>query len=79
LVTQLQASDPLGSHPLRNVDYANELAEVIASMREEGATSEGVLAREFQFESVDSAIEALQKTKAGMLGLIVYLTNNLGD
>jgi uncharacterized membrane protein YdjX (TVP38/TMEM64 family) len=66
-------------YALRNERYSNELAEVIASMRNESVAAEGVLARDFQFDSVDSAIEALQKTKAGMLGLILYLTNNLGD
>jgi hypothetical protein len=29
--------------------------------------------------SIDSAIDAVQKAKAGMTGFIVYLTKNLGE
>lgn len=66
-------------YSLRNERYSNELSEVIASMRKESTVAETVLASEFNFENVDSAIEALQKAKAGLLGVIVYLTNSLGD
>jgi hypothetical protein len=64
-------------YALRNECYSHELSEVIDSMRKEGLVAESLLASEFNFDSVESAIEALQKAKAGALGLIVYLTKNL--
>jgi len=34
---------------------------------------------EFNLASIDSATDALQKAKAGLIGFIIYLTNNLGE
>jgi len=64
---------------LRNERYSTELGEVVVSLEKEGRAAEALLLSEFNLGSIDSAIEALQKAKAGMIGFIVYLTNNLGE
>jgi hypothetical protein len=64
---------------LRNERYSIELEEVIVSMETEGRAAEALLLSEFNLNSIDGAIEALQKAKAGLIGFIVYLTNNLGE
>jgi hypothetical protein len=64
---------------LRNERYSTQLEEVIVSMEAEGRAAEARLLSEFNLDSIDSAIDALQKAKAGMIGLIIYLTNNLGE
>jgi len=64
---------------LRNERYSNQLEEVIASMEKEGGAAEALLLSEFNLGSIGSAIDALQKAKSGMIGFIVYLTNNLGE
>jgi hypothetical protein len=63
---------------LRNERYSTQLEEVIVSMESEGRAAEAMLLSEFNLGSIDSAIDALQKAKAGMTGFIVYLTKNLG-
>jgi hypothetical protein len=64
---------------LRNEQYSIQLEEVIVSMKHEGHAAEALLLSEFNLRSIDSAIDALQKAKAGMIGFIIYLTNNLGE
>jgi hypothetical protein len=64
---------------LRNERYSTQLEEVIVSMESEGRAAEAMLLSEFNLGSIDSAIDALQKAKAGMTGFIVYLTKNLGE
>jgi hypothetical protein len=64
---------------LRNEKYAYELERVIASVEREGRAVENVLRNEFNFDSVDAAITALQQTKAGFATFIIYLTNNIGE
>jgi hypothetical protein len=64
---------------LRNERYSTQLEEVIVSMEKEGRAVEALLLSEFNLGSIDSAIDALQKAKSGMIGFIVYLTNNLGE
>jgi NhaP-type Na+/H+ or K+/H+ antiporter len=64
---------------LRNERYSTQLEEVIVSMETEGRAAEARLLSEFNLDSIDSAIDSLQKAKAGMIGLIIYLTNNLGE
>jgi hypothetical protein len=64
---------------LRNERYSTELEEVIASVEREGRTVEALLLSEFNLGSIDSAINALQNAKAGLIGFIIYLTNNLGE
>jgi hypothetical protein len=64
---------------LRNERYSTQLEEVIGSMEREGQAAEALLLSEFNLGSIDSAIDALQKAKAGMIGFIIYLTNSLGE
>jgi hypothetical protein len=64
---------------LRNERYSTQLEEVIVSLEKEGRAAEEQLLSEFNFSSINSAIDALQKAKAGLIGLIIYLTNNLGE
>jgi hypothetical protein len=64
---------------LRNERYSTQLGEVIVSMEKEGRAAEALLLSEFDLGSIDSAIDALQKAKAGLIGFIIYLTNNLGE
>jgi hypothetical protein len=64
---------------LSNERYSAELEEVIVSVEREGRDAEALLLSEFSLESIDSAIEALQKAQAGLIGFIVYLTKNLGE
>jgi hypothetical protein len=64
---------------LRNEQYSTQLQEVIVSMETEGRAAEARLMSEFNLDSIGSAIDALQKAKAGMIGLIIYLTNTLGE
>ena len=64
---------------LRNERYSSELQEVIVSVEREGRAVEALLLREFDLGSVDIAIDALQKAKAGMIGFIIYLSNNLDE
>jgi hypothetical protein len=64
---------------LRNERYSTQLEEVIVSMESEGRAAEAMLLSEFNLGSIDSAIDALQKAKAGMTGFIVYLTKTLGE
>jgi hypothetical protein len=64
---------------LRNERYSTQLEEVILSMEKEGRAAEAMLLSEFNLGSIDSAIDALQKAKAGLIGFIVYLTKNLGE
>jgi hypothetical protein len=64
---------------LRNEKYSQELENVISSVEREGYAAERVLRSEFNFDSIDAAIAALQQTKAGFVAFIIYLTNNLGE
>jgi hypothetical protein len=64
---------------LRNERYSTQLEEVILSMEKEGWAAEAMLLSEFNLGSIDSAIDALQRAKAGLIGFIVYLTKNLGE
>jgi hypothetical protein len=64
---------------LRNERYSSELQEVIVSVEREGRAVEALLLSEFDLGSVDIAIDALQKAKAGMIGFIIYLSNNLDE
>jgi hypothetical protein len=64
---------------LRNERYSTELEQVVASLEAEGRFAETLLMSEFNLDSIQSAIDALQKAKAGLAGLILYLTNNLGE
>jgi hypothetical protein len=66
-------------YSLRNERYSTQLEEVILSMEREGRTAEVLLLSEFNFDSIDGAIDALQKAKAGLIGFIVYLSKNLGE
>jgi hypothetical protein len=59
--------------------YSSELQEVIVSVEREGRAVEALLLSEFDLGSVDIAIDALQKAKAGMIGFIIYLSNNLDE
>jgi hypothetical protein len=51
----------------------------IVSVEREGRAVEALLLSEFDLGSVDIAIDALQKAKAGMIGFIIYLSNNLDE
>jgi|tagenome__1003787_1003787.scaffolds.fasta_scaffold20914012_1 hypothetical protein len=64
---------------LRNERYSTELEQVIDSVEKEGRAAEALLLSEFNLGSIESAIDALQKTKAGMINFIIYLTNNLAE
>jgi len=64
---------------LRNEKYSQELENVISSVEREGYAAERVLRSEFNFDSIDAAIAALQQAKAGFVAFIIYLTNNLGE
>jgi hypothetical protein len=64
---------------LRNERYSTQLEEVIVSMEAEGRAAEARLLSEFNLDSIDSAIDALQKAKSGMIGFIIYLTDTLGE
>jgi hypothetical protein len=64
---------------LRNEKYSAELQEVTESMEKEGQAVEALLLSEFNLASVKSAIDALQKAKSGMIGFIIYLTNNIDE
>jgi hypothetical protein len=64
---------------LRNERYSNQLDNVIASMVSESRTAEAMLLSEFNLSGIDSAIDAFQKAKAGMIGFIIYLTKNLNE
>lgn len=66
-------------YSLRNERYSSQIEEVILSMEREGKTIEALLLSEFNLDSIDRAIDALQKAKAGLTGFIVYLTKNLGE
>jgi len=66
-------------YSLRNERYTSQLEQVIITMEREGRTVEALLLSEFNLDSIDRAIDALQKAKAGMTGFIVYLTKNLGE
>jgi hypothetical protein len=66
-------------YSLRNERYSTQLEEVIFSMEKEGRAAEALLLSEFNLDSIDGAIDALQKAKAGLIGFIVYLTKNLGE
>src|SRR5438105_2313605 len=66
-------------YSLRNERYSAQLEEVIHSMAKEGRAAEARLLSEFNLDSIDGAIDALQKAKAGLIGFIVYLTKNLGE
>jgi hypothetical protein len=52
---------------------------IIVSVEREGRAVEALLLSEFDLGSVDIAIDALQKAKAGMIGFIIYLSNNLDE
>jgi hypothetical protein len=64
---------------LRNERYSIELEEVIVSVEREGRAAEARLLNEFRLGSIESAIQALQSTKAGLTDFILYLTKNLGE
>jgi len=51
----------------------------IVSVEGEGRAVKALLLSEFDLGSVDIAIDALQKAKAGMIGFIIYLSNNLDE
>lgn len=64
---------------LRNEKYSFELEQVIATVEKEGRAAEDVLRSDYNYDSIDAAIGALEKAKTNMVAVIVYLTNNLGD
>jgi hypothetical protein len=64
---------------LRNEKYSQELENVISSVEREGNAVKSVLQSDFDFDSIDAAIAALQQAKAGLAAFIIYLTNNLDE
>jgi hypothetical protein len=64
---------------LRNERYSTQLEKVVITIEGEGRAAEALLLSEFNLGSINSAIDVLQKAKVGFIGLIVYLTNNLGE
>ena len=62
-----------------NEKYTVDLGEVIQSVEEQGSAMEGTIRNEFQFDSVATAIVALENAKAGLLGIILLMTRSIGD
>lgn len=63
----------------RNEKNSAELNEVVDTMEQEERTSEEMIRQVFNIESVTQAIQALETAKAGMIGVIVFLTKSSTD
>jgi hypothetical protein len=63
----------------KNEKSTYELEDVIQTAEREGRSMEHILKDAFNEDSVDAAIEALQTAKAGLIGVILWATKNLGE
>lgn len=64
---------------MRTERYTTDLNEVVDRLNSEGRAMEGALRTEFNLDSIAKAIDALQNTKADLVGLILFITKGLGD
>ena len=64
---------------IRNERYTTELSEVIRMVEGEGRIMEDTIRAEYSLSSIEDAIDALQKAKAGMMGVILFMTRSLDE
>jgi hypothetical protein len=62
---------------VRSQRYSDELNSAIAAMEADSASMETFIKREYSYESIDAALEQLERAKTSMLQILLYMTRNL--
>jgi len=64
---------------MRTEKYTSDLNDVVSKLETEGKAMEGTLKADYNLASIASAIDLLRNAKTGLVGLILFVTKDLGD
>jgi uncharacterized membrane protein YqjE len=62
---------------VRSQRYSEDLSATIRGLEEDGAAMEGLIRKEYNIANISLALAELEKVKASMLQILLFLTRNL--